>query len=163
MTRHGHVSVSGATRAALEKHAESRGVTIESVVESLVSDLPPSPWELAERDARGYAMIGRRGRVPGVCDDVLRRLHAEGLTDRAIAERIGITPRALGARMRRLGLPANGRTIRPRLEVPRGRTAVAVDAIRQGTSIADAARIADLDYSTAREAKRRWVDARGAA
>lgn len=43
--RTGHVSINGAEYARLRRFAKSRAVSITSVVESLLSDLPPTEQE----------------------------------------------------------------------------------------------------------------------
>lgn len=65
-----HVSVSGATHARLSAAARTRGVSLASIVEAALADLPPAitePREVMPISHRLYAMAGkvaRRRRQP---------------------------------------------------------------------------------------------------
>jgi hypothetical protein len=48
----------------------------------------------------------RMGRKGGIDEDEFRKLYAEGLTDRQIGEKVGMTPAAVAYHRRRLGLKA---------------------------------------------------------
>lgn len=66
---------------------------------------PPRAQSIRERHSGG----GKAG-WPDWKVEKLKKLHAEGLNDSQIAERMGVAPRTLTFKRQDLGLPANGTT-----------------------------------------------------
>lgn len=88
---------------ALLKIAENRRVQVHHLIEGLVTTA------LAGGSGHRPRRAGRRVDV-----DELRRLHAEGLMDRPIAERLGVSVSAIQQHRSALGLVKNSQFGRPK-------------------------------------------------